>query len=389
MRPVVARLSARLGPRAAPARSYATSLGGSRPIPRHLMSMADLTHKELTQLVLNAARHKETAKRLGISGLPKELSTMLTGQTVALMFNKRSTRTRVSTEAAVAMMGGHSMFLGKDDIQLGVNETVQDTAQVISRMVSSMVVRTSDHAGIQELAANSKVPVINALSDSFHPLQAVADILTIHEAFPVPKIGRPGLVPRGLKVAWVGDANNVLHDLAIACIKLGIDISVAAPNGYQLLPDMQAFIRRQGEEVRRKGSSPGQLACTHDPLVAVKHADFIVTDTWISMGQEEEKQKRLKAFEGFQVTEAMARAGKAGSAWRFMHCLPRHPEEVDDAVFYGPRSLVFDEAENRVWAAVAVLESFIGKKGNIMDTPLRKDWQSSTTLRKDWQSSAT
>ncbi|KAI1765819.1 ornithine carbamoyltransferase precursor-like protein [Hypoxylon sp. FL1150] len=341
--------------RAARSRTYATT----PKAPRHLMSIGDLTPAEFSKLVLNASAHKNASKA---GGVPRHLNSTLTGQTVAMMFSKLSTRTRVSTEAAVAMMGGHPMFLGKNDIQLGVNESLLDTSKVISSMTSCMVARVGPHSDVTGLAEHSSVPVLNALSNDFHPLQIIADFLTIHESIPKGAAGEGSIVPEGLKVAWVGDANNVLFDFAIACIKLGVQISVATPRGYGIPKEMEDLITSQAKSTK----TPGQLQQVYVPEEAVKDADIIVTDTWISMGQEEEAQKRLKDFAGFQVTDDLAKRGGAKPDWKFMHCLPRHPEEVDDGVFYSPRSLVFPEAENRLWAAVAALEGFVVNKGNIV-----------------------
>lgn len=317
--------------------------------PRHLLSIADLTPSELTTLVRNASSHKQAIKS---GSVPKSLEGALARQTVAIMFNKRSTRTRVSTEAAVQLMGGHPMFLGKDDIQLGVNESLYDTSVVISSMTSCMVARVGPHSDVADLAKHSTVPVINALSADFHPLQTIADFLTIHEAFtasPARGAGStPGLGLEGLKIAWVGDSNNVLFDLAIGAVKLGVNISVASPEGFGIPTAMRDLINSAAEGV----SSPGKLSETTIPEEAIKDADIIVTDTWVSMGQEEEKAKRLKAFAGYQITNELAKRGGAKPDWKFMHCLPRHPEEVADEVFYSPRSLVFPEAENRLWAAI-------------------------------------
>ncbi|KAI0137398.1 ornithine carbamoyltransferase [Xylariales sp. AK1849] len=326
---------------------------------RHFMSIADLTRDEFAQLVRNAAAHKNAVKS---GNVPKELSTSLAGKTVAMMFNKRSTRTRVSTEAAVALMGGHPMFLGKDDIQLGVNESLHDTSRVISSMTSCMVARVGPHTDVTGLAEDSGVPVINALSDDFHPLQIIADFLTIYEAASPCPANSASFLPPGLKLAWVGDSNNVLFDLAIACVKMGVDISVASPKGYGIPTAMQGLIKSQADGIKK----PGKLEQTFVPEEAVRDADFIVTDTWVSMGQEAETKRRLKDFEGFQITNDLAKRGRAKHEWSFMHCLPRHPEEVADEVFYSPRSLVFQEAENRLWAAVAVLEAFVVNKGKII-----------------------
>lgn len=245
------------------------------------------------------------------------------------------------------------MFLGKEDIQLGVNESLYDTSKVISSMTSCIVARVGPHKDIAELAKSSSVPVINALSDAFHPMQAIADILTITEAQ-----GSRNLA--GLKVAWVGDANNVLYDLALACSKLGINVSAATPAGYDVDQGIWKLVQDSCHET---GAS---IETVHEPELAVKNADFIVTDTWVSMGQEEEKIKRLKDFAGFQITNELASRGGAKPDWKFMHCLPRKPEEVSDEVFYSPRSLVFNEAENRLYAAIAALEAFVVDEGNIL-----------------------
>ncbi|CAG8891080.1 unnamed protein product [Penicillium egyptiacum] len=328
--------------------------------PRHLLSIADLTPTEFATLVRNAASHKRAIKS---GAVPENLLGSLSGKTVAMMFNKRSTRTRVSTEAAAVQMGGHPMFLGKDDIQLGVNESLYDTSVVISSMVSCIVARVAKHEDVAGLAQHSTVPVINALCDSFHPLQIIADFLTMYESFPSQAHKLSSLGLEGLKIAWVGDANNVLFDLAIGATKMGVDVAVATPKGYEIPAHMIDIIQRAGEGV----SKAGKLTQTNVPEEAVKNADILVTDTWVSMGQEEESKKRMKAFEGFQITADLAKRGGAKEGWKFMHCLPRHPEEVDDEVFYSPRSLVFPEAENRLWAAIAALEGFVVNKGKIVE----------------------
>ncbi len=219
-------------------------------------------------------------------------------------------------------------------------------------MVSCIVARVGPHSDVANLAKHSTVPVINALSDAFHPLQTIADFLTIHEAFSAtPTPGRSltsGLGLEGLKIAWVGDANNVLFDLAIGAMKLGVEVSVATPKGYEIPIAMKDVINQAGAS----STSPGRLYETTIPEEAVRNADILVTDTWVSMGQEEEKAERLKGFEGFQITAELARKGGAKDNWKFMHCLPRHKEEVSDEVFYGLRSLVFPEAENRLWSAI-------------------------------------
>lgn len=250
------------------------------------------------------------------------------------------------------------MFLGKDDIQLNVNETLRDTSEVISSMVSGMVARVGPHSDVEGLAKYSSVPVINGLSDKYHPLQIVATFLTMSEAFGK---GGKNLGVQGLKMAWIGDANNVFFDLAIGAAKLGVDMAVATPEGYGLSDDMRAVIKKAADSAPQAGT----LTETTVPEEAIKKADILVTDTWVSMGQEEEKAKRLRAFAGYQITNELAKKGGAKEGWKFMHCLPRHPEEVDDEVFYGPRSLAIQEAGNRLWAAISVLDAFVVKKGII------------------------
>jgi ornithine carbamoyltransferase len=242
------------------------------------------------------------------------------------------------------------MFLGKDDIQLGVNESMYDSARVISSMTSCIVARVGSHADIQGLVNASSVPVINALCDTYHPLQAIADMMTIKETFGDFK---------GLKVAWVGDATNVLHDLALACAKLGVNVAAATPKEYPVSDAIVELIKQATTE------SGSEFVTTSEPLEAVKDADVVVTDTWVSMGQESEKAKRLVEFAGYEVTNDMAIRGGAKDHWKFMHCLPRHPEEVSDEVFYSDRSLVFQEAENRLYAAISALEAFVVNKGKI------------------------
>ncbi|KAL2423337.1 Ornithine carbamoyltransferase, mitochondrial [Exophiala dermatitidis] len=320
--------------------------------PRHLLSISNLTPTELSTLVNNATAHKN-------SKLPTTwpLRNGLSNQTIALLFSKRSTRTRVSTESAVVAMGGHPMFLGKDDIQLGVNESLYDTSVVISSMVTGIVARVGPHSDIANLAKDSSVPVINALCDTYHPMQIIADFATLTQTF-----NTPAEKLKGLRIAWVGDANNVLFDMCIGARKLGIEMAVATPRGYEIPAKIKKEIDAAGD---------GVLFETNSPEEAVKGANVIVTDTWISMGQEAEKAKRILAFEGYQVTEELARKGGAAEDWKFMHCLPRHPEEVSDEVFYGKRSLVFPEAQNRLWSAIATLEAFVVNKGQVKKTEQR------------------
>ena len=234
-------------------------------------------------------------------------------------------------------------------------------------MTSAIVARVHAHQDVADLAKHSSVPVINALSDLYHPMQILADYLTIYEAFyqktDAPQnLASTGLGLNGLKIAWVGDANNVMFDLAIGAMKLGVEFAVATPRGYEIPRRMREIIKESSEQ------SSSLLSESNQPEEAVKDADVIVTDTWVSMGQESEKAKKLNDFAGFQVTAELAERGGANKDWRFMHCMPRHPEEVDDAVFYGPRSLAFPEAENRLWAAISAIQGFVIHKGQIVET---------------------
>lgn len=337
-------------------RSY-TTLNPGKPLanpPRHFLSIKDLTPAEFKTLIENATAHKNALQSASSSSGSWALAQAMRGKTVPLIFSKRSTRTRISTEGAIVALGGHPMFLGKDDIQLGVNESLFDTSVVVSSMTAGIVARVGPHKDIADLAENSSVPVINALCDSFHPMQIVADFACLTQAF---NTSADGL--KGLKIAWVGDANNVLYDMAIGARKLGVEMAVATPKGYEIPQQMTSLIEAVGD---------GNLTETTSPEEAIKNADIIVTDTWISMGQEKETQKRLRDFEGYQVSEELAKRGGAKSDWKFMHCLPRHREEVTDEVFYSDRSLVFPEAQNRLWSAISTLEAFVVNGGEIKKT---------------------
>lgn len=267
----------------------------------------------------------------------------LKGRSMSMIFQKRSTRTRVSAESGMADLGGHALFLGEQDIQLGKNETLRDTAEVLGRFNDVILARVFGHKDVLELAEFSGgTPVINALSDMHHPLQGLADLLTLEEHF------GPGSLA-GLRIAWVGDGNNILHTLLSCSATMGFHVAAATPRGYE--PDADVVARAK----RAAAVAGTRIDLYNDPRDALKGADAIVTDTWVSMGQEKDKASRLQAFNGYQVTEAMVAAGGAAPHWVFLHCLPRKPEEVDDAVFYSKRSLVFPEAENRKWTVMAVL----------------------------------
>ncbi|POV96954.1 hypothetical protein PSTT_15327 [Puccinia striiformis] len=325
----------------------------TQPTPPHLLTLADLSIFQIQSLVSTAINIKKQVKEANTEQInnpsknrPPILEQKLDGKTIALIFGKRSTRTRVASESATALLGGHPMFLSPADIQLGVNESLYDTAKVVSSMVDGIMARVGDHSEVELLAKNSTVPVINALSSLYHPTQILADLVTLLEScFPH---SRHLSSLSGLNVTWIGDSNNILNDMIVAYPRLGINLKIATPTGYPL--DQRVLDRMElGAKEEESCHRGGKLVHVHDPLVAVQDADIIVTDTWISMGQESEMTKRLQDFSGFQITEELCKKGKAKPDWKFMHCLPRHKEEVNDEVFYGPRSLVFSEAENRKW----------------------------------------
>jgi ornithine carbamoyltransferase len=270
----------------------------------------------------------------------------LTGHSMSMIFQKRSTRTRVSTETGMSLLGGHALFLGPSDIQLGVNESMRDTANVLARFNDVILARVFGHADVVELAKHSSVPVINALSDLHHPLQTLADLMTLQEHF-----GKENI--KGKTVAWVGDGNNVLHDLMLGSAILGMNVNIATPKGYE----PNAKILATTEDLAKK--SGAKVFSTTVAAEAVKGSDVVVTDTWVSMGQEAEYQKRVAEFSGYQVNAALMKHANKGAV--FLHCLPRHPEEVADEVFYSEQSLVFPEAENRMWTVMATMAAQLGK----------------------------
>lgn len=341
--------------------------------PPHLLTLADLSINEIQSLVsyaINAKKfikdhsssHSNDLSNLHTNSNPNEIKAiknkLLNNKTIGLMFSKRSTRTRIASESSINLLGGHALFLGPNEIQLGVNESLLDTAKVVSSMIDGIMARVGDHSEIELLAENSTVPVINALSSLYHPTQILASLVTLLETFFPHSRNLASL--NGLKIAWIGDSNNVLNDMIVSYPRLGINLNIATPKGYELEPRVLERMKLgliEDSEVHRGG----KLLHFHDPLEAIKDADVIVTDTWISMGQEDEMNRRLKDFEGYQITEELCKMGKAKNNWKFMHCLPRHQDEVDDQVFYGPRSLVFQEAENRKWTILSVFEAYFGR----------------------------
>jgi len=293
---------------------------------RHFLTLRDLDSQQIRALLTRATALKQAHKRA-------EHDEFMRGKILAMIFTKSSTRTRTSFEAAVAHAGGSTMFLAPGDSQLNRGEPISDTARVMSRMVDAVVIRTDSHALVEDFAKFSDIPVINGLTDDFHPCQLLADIQTFQE--------HRGDIA-GARVAWVGDGNNVCHSWINAADLLDFQVSVATPAGYE----------------------PNKNICTqagaHVELVdnaadAVKDADLIVTDTWVNMGQEDEKAARLKTFERFQVTDELMNLAKLDAI--FMHCLPAYRGyEVAASVIDGPQSVVWDEAENRLHAQKALLE---------------------------------
>jgi ornithine carbamoyltransferase len=304
---------------------------------RHFLTVPDLTTTQLTRLFRLAARCKRSSR----SG-----ARALAGNVLALVFQKPSVRTRVSFEVAVQQLGGSAIYLGPDDIQLDKREPIKDVARTLSRYVDGMIVRTFSHREAEEFARFATVPVINGLSDLHHPCQALADLFTIHERF-----GRL----KGLVVSYIGDGNNVLHSLMQGASLFGMNVRVATPNGYRPDPNILAQARRQADR------SHAQVQWRDDPTAVVRNADIIYTDVWTSMGQEHERSTRRKAFRAFQLNEQLLALAKPRCV--VMHCLPAHRgEEITEGVLEGPRSIVFDQAENRLHVQKALLLMLFARK---------------------------
>ena len=305
---------------------------------KHLLCLSQWSSQE----ILETIKMSEKLKFENKNGIRH--NHLLKGKTLGLIFAKSSTRTRVSFEVAMYQLGGYSLFLSSSDIQLGRGETLSDTARTLSRYIDGIMIRTYKHSDVIELANCSTIPVINGLTDSQHPCQVLADLMTIKEY--------KGKL-RGVKVAYVGDGNNVANSLLIGCAKTGVDISVATPEGYQC---EDATVEHAREAAKESGS---KIVLTEDPYEAVKDADVVYTDTWISMGQENEKEIRKKIFISYQVNDKLMGVAKKDAI--FMHCLPAYRGlEVDEKVIDGPQSVVFDQAENRLHAQKAVLVKLLG-----------------------------
>jgi ornithine carbamoyltransferase len=295
---------------------------------RHFTRVAGWTGEELLQALDLADDLKERQSR-------REEHHLLPGRTLGMIFQKPSTRTRVSFEVGIFQLGGMGLYLAASDLQLGRGETLKDTATVLSRYLDGLMIRTFAQDDVEELARYASIPVINGLTDSSHPCQALADVMTIRE-----RLGRL----EGVRVAYFGDGNNVCASLMVACAKLGMEFVAATPEGYE--PEERVV------EIAREAG--GTVELTHDPREAAKGADLLYTDVWTSMGQEEEKERRLKDLAGFGIDESLVRL--AGDNAIVLHCLPAHyGEEITEDVLYGPQSAVWDQAENRLHAQKALM----------------------------------
>lgn len=301
---------------------------------KDLLTLKDLSEEDIDALLTEAGELKQN-----------KIQPIFHGKTLAMIFEKSSTRTRVSFEAGMAQLGGNALFLSQKDLQLGRGETVADTAKVLSGYVDAIMIRTFEHEKVEELAKEADIPVINGLTDKYHPCQALADLLTIKEI--------KGKL-KGVKVAYIGDGNNVAHSLMIGCAKMGCDISIASPKGYEVLDEAAEAAKTYALQ---SGSS---ITLTDDPIEAVKDADVIYSDVFTSMGQEAEEQERLAVFAPYQVNASLVSHAKPD--YTFLHCLPAHrEEEVTAEIIDGPNSAVFQQAENRLHVQKALLKAILYK----------------------------
>ena len=299
---------------------------------KHFISIHDITVDEFHHLLDLGAKLKAEQK----AGIEHPI---LKGKVLGMIFTKSSTRTRVSFETGMYQLGGYPIFLSSNDIQLGRGESIYDTANVMSRFVDGIMIRTYAHQDVLDLAEFGSVPVINGLTDLLHPCQVMADMMTIYE--------HKGKL-EGLKMAYIGDGNNMTHSLLYGCAKAGMDIAVATPKGYE--PNAE-IVETAKEDAKLTGSN---ITITYDPIEAMSGADVVCTDTWVSMGQEAEKAERIKIFKDYQINADLFAKSKEDSI--FIHCLPAYRGyEVTEDVIDGPQSVIFDEAENRLHAQKAVL----------------------------------
>ncbi|RNI12944.1 ornithine carbamoyltransferase [Methanohalophilus sp. RSK] len=300
---------------------------------KNVLSMTDLSKEDILAIL-------ETGEDLKEKRIKGKVTDLLKNKSLAMIFEKSSTRTRVSFEVAMSDMGGHSLYLNQRDMQIGRGETVADTAKVLSRYVAAITARVNSHSTVEELAEHATVPVINALSDKEHPCQILADLLTIQEY-------KNNL--EGLKLTWVGDGNNVCNSMILGCALVGMEIAVACPDGYDPDDDIVSMAREMD----------GKVEILKDPIKASTDADVLYTDVWISMGDEEERDKRLSDLADYQINSKLLDVAKNDVI--VMHCLPAHRgEEISAEVMDGTHSVVFDQAENRLHAQKALILKLIG-----------------------------
>ena len=303
---------------------------------KDLIAIKDLTASEIEDILTLTDRLKSDSA---------SFNQALKGKTIALVFQKPSNRTRVSFEVGMYQLGGLALYLGPNEINLGVRESIHDVAKTLSRYVNGIVLRTFEHQNVLEMAKHASIPIINGLSDLLHPCQALADIYTVKE-----KLGSL----KGRKLAYIGDGNNVCHSLLYVCSKMGMDVGVASPKGYECNPSV---VKEAKSFAKVSGSS---VFMSSKPEEAAKDADVLYTDVWASMGQEKEAKKRAKAFKGFQVNKKLASLAKPHCL--IMHCLPAHRgQEISDDVIDSKNSVVFDEAENRLHVQKAILIKLLGE----------------------------
>ena len=306
---------------------------------KDFISLHDLTKEEISTLLELSIKLKDETKK----GIEHHL---LKGKTLGMIFSKSSTRTRVSFEVGMTQLGGYPLFLSANDIQLGRGETIYDTAKVLERYLDGIMIRTFSHDDVIELAEHADIPVINALTDLLHPCQVLADLQTIYE--------KKGTL-EGLKFAYIGDGNNMANSIMYGCGKMGLDCAIGCPEGYE--PDAEVTENAK-DDFKKSGAN---LLITADPVEAIKNADIVYTDTWVSMGQESEKAERQKLFMPYQIDEKLFAQAKSDAI--FMHCLPAYRGfEVTPEVIDGPNSVIFDEAENRLHAQKAIMATLMSDK---------------------------
>ena len=299
---------------------------------KHLLTLHDWTTEEILD-TLDLAKQLKDEQKKGIE------HHHLKGKTLGMIFTKSSTRTRVSFEVGMYQLGGSALFLSSNDIQLGRGETIYDTANVLSRFVDGIMIRTFKQSDVEDLAKYGQIPIINGLTDLVHPCQILADFQTVIE-----KKGKLS----GLKMAFIGDGNNIAHSLLYGCAKVGMDLAIATPEGYECDPEV---VKNALSDAEKTGA---RITLSHDPKEAIKDADAVYADTWVSMGQESEKEEKVKIFMPYQINKALFSLAKPDAI--FLHCLPAYRGyEVTEDVIDGPNSVIFDEAENRLHAQKAVM----------------------------------